>query len=310
MIWRLTKILVKIKTKALVAHLRRYAIPELIDNECLAAFENVEAQYGEMYTYLGIIEIRLGEPARHVDYSLLNESEDIPLPSPLWYEFDYEQFSSGKKIEPCYFFSFYSGFDLDTYKKFFDKYLPPFLGEERDRKLRDHLMELIKKLPPKVYIRHIGTMSSRGKFDTMRLTVFVSDRRNLYRCLEKIGWKGDITALWKVIESLHEQDYISFDFDLGENGMSDKIGVEMSVVGIQPIIVDRFITDLEQKGLCLKSTGDALRRWIRIPPDDDPLIHTAIQYFKLNFLDDHIMEAKAYIEQVPYINSNNSKAHD
>ena len=70
-----------------------------------------------MYTYLGGIEVRLGNPARHVDYILLNNSEDIPLPSPLWYEFDYNQFSSGKKIEPCYFFSFYGRLDLDDYKK-------------------------------------------------------------------------------------------------------------------------------------------------------------------------------------------------
>ena len=75
--------LVRIKTRALVAHLRNHALPELMDNECLAAFDNIRAQYGEMYTYLGFIEVHLGNPARHVDYSLLNESENIPLPSPL-----------------------------------------------------------------------------------------------------------------------------------------------------------------------------------------------------------------------------------
>ena len=179
--------LVRIKTRALVAHLRSHAMPELIDNECLDAFDNIRAQYGEMYTYLGGIEVRLGNPARHVDYILLNNSEDIPLPSLLWYEFDYNQFSSGKKIEPCYFFSFYGRLDLDSYKKAFDEYLPPFLGEETDRKIREPLMELIKKFPDGVYIHHIGSMASRGRFDTVRLAVFVPERENLCNTLEKIG---------------------------------------------------------------------------------------------------------------------------
>lgn len=300
------KMLVKIKTRALVAHLRSHAMPEITDNECLSAFDNIKAQYGEMYSYLGGIEVHLGDPARHVDYTLLNKSENIPLPSLLWCELDYEQFSSGKKIEPCYFFSFYSKSDLDTYKKAFDKYLPPFLGEETDKKLREPLIELIKKLPNGVYIRHIGSMASRGNFDTVRLAVFVSERENLCSTLEKIGWTGDIAALWRFIEPLHEQKYISFDFDLGENGISDKIGVEMYVENLQPVIIDRVITALEQKGLCIESKGDAIRRWIRIPPDDDPRIRTSIEHFKINFLGDRIIKAKAYLKQQPYLNRNNS----
>ena len=295
--------LVRIKSRALIAHLRNHALPELIDNECLAAFDNIKAQYGEMHTYLGFIEVRLGNPARHVDYSLLNESENIPLPSLLWYEFDYKQFSSGKKIEPVYFFSFYGGLDLDNYKKAFDKYLPSFLGEEMDRKIREPLIELTKKLPDSVYIRHIGSMSSRGKFDSVRITVFVPKRENLSKTLEKIGWNGDISALWKDIEPLHKKDYISFDFDLGENGISDKIGVEISFVGSKVAIIDKCITELEQKGLCLKSKGDAIRSWIRIPHDEDPRIITSLEHFKLNFLGEHIIEAKAYLQQRPYINS-------
>lgn len=302
--------LVRIKTRALIAHLRSHALPELMDNECLAAFDNIKAQYGEMYTYLSIIEVHLGDPARNVDYSLLNDSENIPLPSLLWYELDYKQFSSGKKIEPFYFFSFYDRLELDDYKKAFDKYLPTFLGEETDKKVREPLIELTKKLPNRVYIHHIGSMASRGKFDTVRVTVFVSERENLCNTLEKIGWKGDISALWKDIEPLHKKKYISFDFDLGENGISDKIGVEIPVSGSQTEIIDKFITDLEQKGLCLKSKGDAIRRWIRIPHGDDPRINTSLEHFKFNFFGGHIIEAKAYLQQIPYLNRKNSSKKD
>ena len=37
--------LVRIKSRALIAHLRSHALPELIDNECLAAFDNIRAQF-------------------------------------------------------------------------------------------------------------------------------------------------------------------------------------------------------------------------------------------------------------------------
>ena len=93
---------------------------------------------------------------------------------------------------------------------------------------------------------------------------------------------------------------------LWKKSAADKIGVEISVVGSQTEIIDKCITALEQKGLCLQSKGDALRRWIRIPHDDDPRIITSLEHFKLNFLGDHITEAKAYLQQRPYLNRKNS----
>ena len=114
-------------------------------------------------------------------------------------------------------------------------------------------------------------------------------------------WKGDLDALWEAIKTLNEQNYLQLDFDLGEDCISEKICLEITVNGYHPVIVDMYITRLEEMGLCLKSKGDGLRNWIRIPPDADPFIQTQIQYFKLNFLDGKIIEAKAYLEQSPYI---------
>ncbi len=75
----------------------------------------------------------------------------------------------------------------------------------------------------------------------------------------------------------------------------------MEILGEHPVLVDIAISRLERAGLCLKSKGDALRRWIRIPPDAAPPIQTRIQYFKLNYLDGKITEAKVYIEQSPHL---------
>lgn len=291
---------IKIKTKELIAHLRRHAIPELIDDECLAAFDNIKAQCGEKSTYVAGLEIRLGEEERYADYVILLDEKNIPIPSHMWYEFDYEQFATVKKIEPCLFFSMRKP-KAEDYCEVLDKTLPIFLGEERARKLRKQFEKIIRILPKGSYIKHIGTMSSRGELETARLVVRIVGRENICKFLAEMDWKGDLDALWKIIKTWNGQNYLQLDFDLGEDWISDKIGLEITINGDHPVIVDRYITLLEGMGLCLKSKGDGLRRWIRIPPDADPFIQTRIQYFKLNFLDGKIIEAKAYLEQSPRI---------
>ena len=290
-----------IKIKEFIAHLRRHAIPELIDDRCLAALDNIEVQYGEKSPYVVLLEVRLGEEVRYVDYSILLDEENGTLPNNMWYEFDYEQFASSKKFEPCLFFTMIEP-TAEDYREIFDKTLPTFLGEERAQKLRKQLEKIVRTLPEDSYIRQIGTMSSRGELETARVIVRIVDRENICKFLAEMNWKGDLDALWKIIKTWNGQNYFSLDFDLGEDWISEKIGLEISTDGYHhPVIVDMYITRLEEMGLCLKSKGDGLRNWIRILPDADPFIQTRIQYFKLNFLDGKIIEAKAYIEQSPYI---------
>ena len=172
----------KIKTKDLIAHLRRHVVSELTDYKCLKSLANIEAQYGEKMTYVGILEVRLGEQARYADYVILLDEEKIPIKSPMWYEFDYEQFASGKKMEPCLFFSTREPTKED-YREIFDKTLPLFLGAERAGKLRPSLENVVKILPEGSYIKHIGTMSSRGEFETVRLVVDFIGREKICRFL-------------------------------------------------------------------------------------------------------------------------------
>ena len=290
----------KIKVKEFTAHLRRHAIPELIDDNCIAALDNIKAQFGETDTHVVILEVRLGEEARYVDYVILFDEKNIPIPSPMWYEFDYEQFATVKKIEPCLFFSTGEP-TVEDYREILDKTLPIFLGEERARKLRKQFEKIIRILPKGSYIKHIGTMSSRGELETARVVVDFTEQENICKFLAEMDWQGDLEALFEVIKTWNWQNYLSLDFDLGDDWISEKIGLEISVNDDHPVIVDRYITRLEEMGLCLKSKGDGLRNWIRIPPDADPFIQTQIQYFKLNFLDGKIIEAKAYLEQSPHI---------
>ena len=288
-----------IKVKDYLEHLRRQNVSEIISDECLAAFLNVEAQYGNEISSVSGYEVRLGNPARYVDYILTVDEENIPFVDFIWVEIDYEQFAADKKIEPCFFINV-TPKDGD-YTEFWDKVLPIFMGEQRARKLRPSLDNLTANLPENVSIKQIGTMTGRGELDIMRIYLSLHKWEDIYPTLEKIGWKGDIKALSAAIETWHESFSAGIAFDLSEKGVHDKIGIEVFPRWRHPLLVDRFIARLERSGLCLKSKGDALRRWIRILPDADPFIQTDIHYFKLNYLDGKIIEAKAYIEQKPHL---------
>ena len=290
------------------AHLRRHPIPEIMDDACLAAVANVEAQYGNTITHGAGLEVRLGEQARYVDYIMNIDVEHIPFVSSLWYEIDYAEFAKGGPIEPCLFTNL--ALAEHSYSELWDKMLPPFMGERRARRLRAPLDRVTAALPKGASIKQIGTMSGRGELDIMRLVIIFSVWESVFDGLKAIGWQGSTEALREALEPWKETKNVAVNIDLGEAGVLPKIGIEVCSNWRHPLLMDKFIARLEEAGLCLPSKGEALRRWIRIRPDGDPFIQTLIAYFKLNYKDGRITEAKAYLEQSPYIHHHYFDAYD
>ena len=300
----------ELAVKNWLAHLRRHPMPEIVSAECMAALSSVEAQYGETESYGAGLEVRLGNPAAYVDYIMNIDEENIPKVKSLWYEIDYEEFSraaaTGKRIEPCLF----ANVGEEDYRTFWDEVLPPFLGEERAKRLRAPLDRVTERLPEKAFIKQIGTMTSRGELDIMRLVISFPSWESIFPGLTAIGWQGDTAELASALEPWKESQRIAVNIDLGADGVLPKIGIEVFSRWRHPLIVDKFIMRLEDAGLCLPEKGEALRRWIRIRPDADPFRQTLINYFKLNYKDGKITEAKAYLEQTPYINHNYFDAYE
>lgn len=292
----------ELTTREYLSHLHRHPMPEIMDDECLAALSSVMAQYGDAITHGAGLEVRLGEELRYVDYIMNIDEETIPDVKALWYEIDYDEYrkayQKGDRIAPCLFAN--TRFD-SVDRSALDKILPPFLGEARAKNLRSSLDHVLDNLPEGSYIKQIGTMTSRGELSIMRLVIEFPSWEDIPQGLTDIGWQGDVMALKDALEPWKETMRIAVNIDLGENGVLPKLGVEVFSRWRHPILVDRFITRLEEAGLCLPSKGKALRRWIRISPDGDPFIQTLIAYFKLNYRDGKITEAKAYLEQSPYI---------
>lgn len=297
--------------KDFLAHLHRHPIPEIMDEECLADLESVKAQYGDTITHGAGLEVRLGEEARYVDYIMNIDQTVIPDLESLWYEIDYAEFrkarETGEKISPCLFANIkFTHQDAAAW----DAFLPPFLGEDRAKNLRAPLERVLEKLPKGANIKQIGTMTSRGELDVMRLVIMFPGWETIPDGLAAIGWRGDTAALREALAPWRETEKIAVNIDLGENGVLPKIGVEVFSRWRHPLLVDMFITRLEAAGLCLPSKAEALRRWIRIRPDGDPFIQTLIAYFKLNYRDGKIAEAKAYLEQSPYVHHHYFDAYE
>ena len=297
--------------KDFLAHLHRHPIPEIMDEECLADLESVKAQYGDTITHGAGLEVRLGEEARYVDYIMNIDETVIPDMESLWYEIDYAEFrkarETGEKISPCLFANIkFAHQDAAAW----DAFLPPFLGGDRAKKLRAPLERVMENLPKGANFKQIGTMTSRGELDVMRLVIMFPGWETIPDGLAAIGWQGDTAALREALAPWRETEKIAVNIDLGENGVLPKIGVEVFSRWRHPLLVDMFITRLEAAGLCLPSKAEALRRWIRIRPDGDPFIQTLIAYFKLNYRDGKIAEAKAYLEQSPYVHHHYFDAYE
>ena len=277
----------------------------------LTALSAVEAQYGDMITHGAGLEVRLGEDLRYTDYIMNIDEESIPGVDTLWYEIDYAQiiqaYAEGGMITPCLFAN--TGFGPED-EAAWDEFLPPFLGKERAKKLRAPLDHVIQRLPKGAFIKQVGTMTARRELSIMRLVIMFPSWEEIPGGLAAIGWQGDTQALTNAIQPWEEPGKVAVNIDLGENGVLPKIGIEVFSRWRHPVLVDKFIFRLEEAGLCLPSKGEALRRWSRILPDGDPFIQTLISYFKLNYRDGKITEAKAYLEQSPYIHHHYFEAYD
>ena len=186
-------------------------------------------------------------------------------------------------------------------KKFWDSVLPPFAGEKRAARLRGQLDRVLAALPPNATIKQIGTMSPRGELDILRLVVIFHQWESIFAWLRDVGWPGDTGAMEQALLPWKEAQGFAVNIDLSESGLLEKTGLEVFGRWRHPLLVDKFIERLEDAGLCLPSKGAALRRWIRILPDGDPFIQTLVTYFKLNYAKGRVTEAKAYLEQSPYI---------
>ena len=290
----------KLAVKKFLAHLRRHPMPEIMDEACIDALKNVEAQFGDMESHMEGLEVRLGDEARYVDYILKRDVEGVPLIKSEWVEIDYAEFARGGPIEACYFATVGDAHTRCD-KEFLDKTLPVYAGEETARRLRPMLERILAAMPDDVFIKQVGVMTSRGADAGLRLVITYPTLQRLAENLAAFGWTGDTAALTAAFAPWAEDYKMALALDVWEDHVGEKIGIETYWDEKDPAVSERAIDLLEARGLALPSKAEAVRRWIHIAPYANPPLQTWFVYFKLNYLDGRIYEAKGYLEATPGI---------
>ena len=283
-------------------HLRMHheSIAELMDEECLAALANVEAQYGETRAFVAGLETRIGSPERYVDF-IVNTLDGAPFPrSAIWIEMDYQAYRKPGVIKPCLFLNTWEAAEAQDSGQWWNRALVAVAGRDRAKRLRQGLFDVLDKLPQGVCVKQIGIMARPAAMDSLRIVLMFYDWTQIPGTMEAIGWPGSAEALATSLKPYEDMDRMAVNIDLDVSGIRQTAGIEIVPRWRHPVLVDRMVSRLERSGLCLPQKGDALRRWVRIPPSSDPFIQTTISHYKLNYEDGMIVGAKAYLQQTPY----------
>jgi len=277
----------------------RQRYENLFNGESLRRLRNVREQYGERVTPETILEIRLSETSRDCDYSFMVEV-DSPLVSEYWYELDFDVCKEGE-IAPCCFVdasAVKAGADNSV---FYDTVLLRLAGKERLSKLRPMLERCVRKLQGKCEcLFQLGVMEGRGQGDSIRL--FTNDLLPdaLTEFLRSLDWTGDTEALRRFLqiwENYSDQGRFILDFDVYEDHISEKIGINFGTGSKELQVIERLLSKLEEEGFCLPSKREGVMEFVSSFPSHTPFIQNDISHFKLPFQGKAPLSAKVYLRQ-------------
>ena len=276
----------------------RHPLPELMDEECLKGLQNIKKAHRNRQSHMTGLEVRLTREERFVDFIEFIDDDSVYSTQGRWTEIDYDSFRNGGDPDrDCSFINLDKEYD----DSLFDRIFPEFTGEKRAGLLGPSFRRTVESLPEGAWLKQIGCMESRGEQESVRLVIFCEDRDTIRRCLKSIGWKGNPENVYDALIPWDAYDHFGLNLDLTEEGTGEKLGIEVFLKWHNPILVDIVIDRLVYQSLCLPDKAEAVKRWIRILPEGEPFIQTRFTYFKLNYSDGSINEAKAYLEQRPFI---------
>ena len=279
--------------------LRDMNLNELLDIRTVDSFRNLEARYGQRLTPLIIIEVNMGAMERTGDFSFCMSCLPVGLLSYSWLECDASEYST-PDFMPNWFVNAMSvmpGKDNDT---FFLRDLAPLAGQERVERLLPQFRRVLAALKGKARnLFQIGSMDGRREDDSLRVYVCALSSVDLLAFLEQMHWSGDfdhLAAVLRECEGIVFKNRFTFCFDVMENGIGPKIGVELHPVTKTPKSAELILDYLVQHGLCLRPKRKDVMRFLTESTPPSPLIKSQISHFKLTLENDRINSAKAYLE--------------
>lgn len=279
-------------------YLGRQSYPALFNEEALQKLGYIRQQFGSLSTEETILEIDLNGP-RQCDYSIRVDLES-GLVGEYWYELD-SAACKETELLPCYFIDATRVIPGQENTDFYETALVRLAGEDRLKKLTPMLRRCVAGLEgrcPSLF--QLGAMTGRGQQDSLRLFTQDMTRKDLVEYLAELNWPGDLKALdvWlEQLEPYSDRGLFILDFDLYENHISEKIGINLGTRKKTPSTIAAWLEFLGQKGLCKKQKADDVLRFVSAYPSHTPFIQNDISHFKLAFEHGKVSKAKAYLRQ-------------
>ena len=286
---------------------REQFYPELFSFECVKALENIEKLYGKRECSQVIAKIPMRGENRTLDYFVaVDTPEDIAPAYRL--EMDYRDYAyvSGDGDEIPYSI-FYNATPLTPGKddnscdhsRYRDVVIPRLAGKEMAKRLTPTFEKMLAALSGKcTRLYQLGAMKSQGEVTSLHVDVWRMRRTHFIAFLKEFGWKGDIKQLDRFLrEWVPLAGRFCFGFDLSEDGISDKIGIEISARSRTISETERILEKANRDGFLSDDRWQAMLRWLHTPPQCEPLIQNDISHIKMTFLEGEALSAKAYLRQ-------------
>lgn len=301
-----------IMVKEYLDYFRQKEYPALLSEEDMNRLQNVERIFGDLKTEETILEVCLSTEETGCDYSI-RVDVDSPNIKEYWYELDSDACSKSE-IAACYFVDASKVVPGKDNSAFYDNVLVRLAGQERVDKLRRMLhlcVELLQGKCDKLF--QLGSMTGRQEMDRIRLFTEELFREDLVTYLRELGWRGDTEALDSFLahwERYSDRKKFILDFDIFEDGISEKIGINFGTVKKNPFVVEKFLNALQDADLCIAVKKEDVLRFIQAFPCHTPFMQNDISHFKIPFQGSGPLLAKAYLRQGSVSYYEGFKAYD
>lgn len=288
-----------IRVKDYLNYFRKSQYPALFSKEDIDKLKNVERLYGDIETQETILEVCLSEEVTGCDYSIRKDVSSLQV-TEYWYELDGKGCGE-EDIPACYFIDASNVLTGKDNSEFYNNVLVKLTGRERVERLRDMLEICVAKLEGKCdRLFQLGSMNGRMELDRIRLFTEDMTREDIIIYLKELSWQGDTQKLDEFLakwEDYSDKKKFILDFDILENGISKKIGINFGTTSKKSKVVKEFLEALENVSLCTRDKKEDVLKFINRFPSHTPFIQNDISHFKIPFMESKPLKAKAYLRQ-------------
>ncbi len=301
-----------VKVGEYLDYLRQAEYPHLFSDEDMKKLENVEKTYGGMETEETILEVCLSAEETGCDYSIRID-KDSDTVSEYWYELD-SAACEMENIPECYFLDAGNVKTGEDNSHFYDTQLIKLTGGEVLERLKPMLENCVNNLKGKCdRLFQLGYMAGRNDLNRIRLFTDDMTRESLIFYLEEMDWQGNVDALNAFLISMEnhsDKKKFILDFDIAENEISKKIGINFGTADKRTDTVKKLLELFCETGLCREQKKEDVLKFISRFPAHTPFIQNDISHFKIPFMDDEPLMAKAYLRQGSVMRHIHFKAYD